>query len=88
MGSVMSETWEQIRHVWWVLATAALLGFGAGGLAGDVWEAPQKAQDALQMARENNQAIQDLHRTVRIYICSDEGLDRSTRIRLRCGALR
>lgn len=67
----------------------ALVAFAAGGFLIDLWVAPATAEEALEAARAahsvaeaNSEAIDRLHPTIRIYICSREDLEYVRRFRL------
>lgn len=84
MPSDSEGFWGKLSDVWYVLLGVAALGFTAGGFFGDLWAAPQKAQEALDTARANARSIDRLHRTVRIIACSRDELDQTARMRLDC----
>jgi len=80
----MSKVWREIKDVWWVIATVAAIAFAAGGWMADLWTAPATASEALDMASSNSRSIDQLHRTVRIYICSQDDISRQVYFRLDC----
>lgn len=84
MPSGSQGIWGKLSDIWYVLAAVAVAGVTAGSLMADLWAAPQKADRALTTAEENALAIERLHRTVRVYLCSREELEQQVRYRLNC----
>lgn len=84
MPSDSEGFWGKLSDIWHVLAVAVGVGFAAGGFFGDLWAAPERAQEALDTAEANSRAIDRLHQTVRVIACSREELDQTARMRLNC----
>lgn len=87
MPSESEGIWAKLADIWYVLVGVAAVFFAVGGYLGDL----RAAEDALELAQENDKeidrvsrSVQSLNRTVRIYICSRPDLGQQVRFRLNC----